>query len=523
MESEEDLSKKNLIKEYLPIIFRDIKHGWKEILFSQEIKPILNKCFKELDIYLKLHGVAYSDIQTKGLSYFIRPKSDQIFECFKYFEPQDLKLIIVGQDPYPNSEDACGLCFSSMNNKTPKSLENIFKCLKNQNLIKDIPNHGDLKAWAKQGILLINRYLTRSPEIKCISNLDSTNESNNSNITSHISDDCLHPFWKEFTNELVRYLSTIYFNSPKSVTDKNKKRYLGFFLWGRLAQELTLFIDPNPEFAKVEIFEWTHPVGIFKESDPKHFIYCDNFSKINKSLQSLDIIPINWNLCEVNPIVAAIDGGCIDNGKPKSRASYAVYFPDKFNNKTNGINEKKISDYVSSLELELDELNIKEIHSEVFPTNCRAELLALIYAFLHILKNYDGIPRPIILIEDATYGLHLVNHRIWKYMIKDFDLLNVNKNRDLVVIIRDLLLRIYKIIPNYVETTEIKDIWLRMIQSKCRQDKTIVEPDLNWNGLTIIHQNSHLQKKEIEKLSGLSLEKCKLNMIVDEMAQKLLS
>lgn len=546
---------KSLVKGYLPTIFRDVKEGWKKILFSPEIKPTINKCFKDLDIYLKLRGVTQRDIELRGLGHYIRPRPELIFECFRYFEPDKLKLIILGQDPYPKIEDASGLCFSTLNSKLPKSIENIYKCLHKQQLIQTIPKTGDLTPWAKQGVLLLNRYLTRSPNF--INGTDGNR-----------TEEFLHPFWADFTTELIRYISTIYCNeAPKQ---QERKRYLGFFLWGRVAQEVTLFIDPNPKYATVEIFEWTHPVGITKEDNDKHFIHCDNFARINQSLKNANFEPINWDTqdCspilnnsqslkdnneyietllisedtttnheknivpntkdpiqinnQLNPIVAAVDGGCIGNGTAKSRASYAVYFPQSFNQKNNGISEKQIVGIVSSLELKLHNNKLIEIPSEIYPTNGRAELLALIHALLHIIENIKH-PCPIIIIEDAAYGIHLINYRIWKYMAADYDLITVNKNRDLILIIRDLLFNLAKSLSSLISDKEdITNIWHTLIQPKCRQDKKIEDPDLNWNGLIMVHQESHLPKTSINRLHGIELEKCQLNMHVDQLAQNYL-
>jgi len=89
----------------------------------------------------------------------ILPTKDKVFRALTYFKPQQTKAIIIGQDPYPNPEDACGLAFSVEHNKPPASLKNIFKELKTDLNINS-PKTGNLEPWAKQGVLLLNSVLT---------------------------------------------------------------------------------------------------------------------------------------------------------------------------------------------------------------------------------------------------------------------------------------------------------------------------------------------------------------------------
>ncbi len=93
------------------------------------------------------------------------PKPNQVFRALSYFKPQETKVIIIGQDPYPNEEDACGLAFSVEHEKYPPSLLNIFKELLRDVGLADGPNilrpkTGNLEPWAKQGVLLLNSILT---------------------------------------------------------------------------------------------------------------------------------------------------------------------------------------------------------------------------------------------------------------------------------------------------------------------------------------------------------------------------
>jgi uracil-DNA glycosylase len=94
-------------------------------------------------------------------SQIVLPNEENIFRCFNYFNVDNLEVVIIGQDPYPNQGDACGLAFSvERNYNLPHSLQNIFKELKNDLGIKR--TNGDLSDWSNQGVLLLNAALTFS-------------------------------------------------------------------------------------------------------------------------------------------------------------------------------------------------------------------------------------------------------------------------------------------------------------------------------------------------------------------------
>ena len=129
----------------------------------------------------------------------------------------------------------------------------------------------------------------------------------------------------------------------------------------------------------------------------------------------------------------------------------------------------------------------------------------------------------------------MINGRMWKYLLVNFDIPTVKTNRDLVVIIRDLLLRIAEIMPNnknykYKEKltkTEIQNAWDVLIQPNGKTfEHTGKEQDLTWPGLTMSHQNSHLSEKEIEKLKkigGVDFEKYYCNDKVDKFCNSVLN
>lgn len=593
-------NKTSLVAPFINKIFKDIRPGWKKILLSPEIKPTINKCFKELDNYLANKGVTTKHILKNGLNSYIRPKYQNIFEAFKYFDPNNMIAIIIGQDPYIKLEQAQGLCFSTPKKiKIPNSLEVIYKSLINSGQINidEIPSDGELIGWARQGILLLNRYLTRSPNIK----KDEKGEiwiDGNGNSGQQF----LHKFWEEFTNKLIHYITKYFMNkfTYPYFSINHDKHYLAIMLWGKIAQEIKSYIysdshqifDVSQDVCKIDILEWCQ----LPENNENHFVQCDHFNKVNDSLEKLGFKKIIWNpnykgddslldqfyyvenpdvnkmitnynnpeyrmllyndasntkinkiiykfLREKNvtktetqnPIVVGVDGACISNGNINAKGSYAAYFPKTFGGKLNGILDdasKSMNLYgiVPTKILKLDSEKWELIETDIFTkiTNSRAELLGLIYAFLQVIKRYEKtkIRRPIYIIEDSTYGLHLVNSRIWKYLLKNEDMPNVEANRDLVLIIKSLLFKMSETIPNYekldpqnISQKNIQKIWDILIQMNGKLfEKNKCEQDLSWQGLTMIHQNSHLsenKKKTINVIGGTQLESHLCNETAD--------
>ena len=133
----------------------------------------------------------------------IYPKADEIFNAFHLTPLDKVKVVILGQDPYHNEGQAHGLCFSVKPNiEIPPSLVNIYKEL-HDDLGYDIPNHGYLEAWAKEGVLLLNTVLT---------------------VQAHEPMSHRNIGWEEFTNAAIKAVN-------------NQDRPIVFILWGKPAQE----------------------------------------------------------------------------------------------------------------------------------------------------------------------------------------------------------------------------------------------------------------------------------------------
>jgi uracil-DNA glycosylase len=225
----------------------------------------------------------------------VTPPVNKIFEFARLTKLADLKLIIIGQDPFPKKGDAHGLAFSCLTG-IPASLKNIYKCLIKNKLINEMPTTGNLEFWAKQGVLLINRSLTTL--------IGKPN--------SHVG------LWDDYTKTLVNTLS--------------KRKPLIFMLWGNNARELREYIDE-----KSIIYEWTHPSPMAQSK--QSFLLCPHFNDANKLLIKLGEEPINWNTeppkseieqsfgLDAKTQVVFTDGSCYPNSSsPESRGGYAASF-----------------------------------------------------------------------------------------------------------------------------------------------------------------------------------------------------
>ena len=185
--------------------------------------------------------------------YNILPKEHLIFKAFELCPFDKVKVVILGQDPYPTKGHANGLSFSVNDdvNPLPKSLKNIFKELAND-LNKSERICGNLNDWAKQGVLLLNTTLTvREGEVE-----------------SHINKG-----WEMFTNSVISAL--------------NKKNNIVYILWGKKAQRMSHFIKKNNNY----IIDSSHPSPL---SSYRGFFGSKPFSKTNQYLLIKDKTPILW-------------------------------------------------------------------------------------------------------------------------------------------------------------------------------------------------------------------------------------
>ena len=180
------------------------------------------------------------------------PPKNQIFRAIELTPFEEVKVVIIGQDPYHNDNQANGLCFSVSDKVTaPPSLKNIFKELEDDLGIKKTSN--ELEIWAKQGVLLLNATLT---------------------VRAHEANSHKDLGWEQFTDFIIKEIS-------------DKKENVVFVLWGAFAQKKAGLIDASKHF----IIQSAHPSPF---SVHKGFFGSRPFSKINQFLEEKGKEPINW-------------------------------------------------------------------------------------------------------------------------------------------------------------------------------------------------------------------------------------
>lgn len=215
-----------------------IGEGWKEMLFDE----FHQQYFQDLKQFLV-------DEKQQNIVY---PPGPLIFSAFNQTPFEQVKVVILGQDPYHGPGQANGLCFSVSNGiKHPPSLVNIFKEMQ-KDLNVPYPKTGDLSGWAGQGVLLLNTTLT---------------------VRAHSPASHQGQGWEFFTDAVIRTLS-------------EHREGIVFILWGRHAQNKKPLID----LTKHHILEAAHP----SPYSANGFFGCRHFSKTNYLLLQQSKMPINW-------------------------------------------------------------------------------------------------------------------------------------------------------------------------------------------------------------------------------------
>ena len=213
----------------------------------------LQKEFKK-PYYRKL----YDTVKREYSTYQVFPPADDIFNAFHLTPLSEVKVVMLGQDPYHNVNQAHGLCFSVQPTvEIPPSLENIYKEL-HDDLGCKIPNNGYLVKWAKQGVLLLNTVLT---------------------VRAHQANSHQNIGWEQFTDAVIEILD-------------QQDRPMVFLLWGKPAQRKKAMLH-NPNHL---ILEAPHPSPL---SAYRGFFGCRHFSKTNQFLEEHGLTPIDWQIEDV--------------------------------------------------------------------------------------------------------------------------------------------------------------------------------------------------------------------------------
>jgi uracil-DNA glycosylase len=220
-----------------------IEQSWKQVLKQEFSKPY----FQQIVTFLKTEK-----LQKKS----IYPPGSLIFNAFDQTPFQNVKVVILGQDPYHGPGQAHGLCFSVQDGvQPPPSLINIFKEIEADIGIGMSARNGNLIKWAQQGVLLLNAFLT----------VRANEPASHSKIG-----------WEEFTNSVIKKIS-------------DDKKGVVFLLWGKFAQQKQELIDETKHF----VLKAAHPSPF---SADKGFFGCRHFSKTNELLVKQGFEPIDWKL-----------------------------------------------------------------------------------------------------------------------------------------------------------------------------------------------------------------------------------
>ena len=222
-------------------IIDQIPPAWQPALVGERDKPYLAR----LEAFLAEERVQYT----------IFPPEAEVFSALSLTPYDQVRALIVGQDPYHDDAQAHGLAFSVRRGvKLPPSLVNIYKELESDMGISR-PSHGNLEAWAAQGVLLLNTSLT---------------------VRAHAAASHKGRGWEQFTDAVIRALNT-------------RSQRVVFVLWGGHAQKKRPLID-GPQHVVIEA---THPSPL---SARNGFFGSRPFSAINRALEEVGFAPINWRL-----------------------------------------------------------------------------------------------------------------------------------------------------------------------------------------------------------------------------------
>ena len=217
--------------------------SWADAIGAEKQQPYFQKIIEQVNDERKSGQVIY-------------PPAKDIFNAFRYTEFNRVKVVIIGQDPYHNENQAHGLAFSvQMGVDIPPSLKNIYKELASDIDGFQIPQHGCLKKWADEGVLLLNTVLT---------------------VKAHLAHSHKDIGWETFTDKVIEVLNT-------------HRENLVFLLWGNPAQKKGSKIDTTRHL----VLKAAHPSPL---SAHRGFFGCRHFSQTNQYLKDKGMMPIDWQI-----------------------------------------------------------------------------------------------------------------------------------------------------------------------------------------------------------------------------------
>lgn len=216
--------------------------SWMDVLGDEFEKPYM-------------HSLKDFLVKEKAAGKVVYPKGEEIFNALNTTHFGDVRVVILGQDPYHGPNQAHGLCFSVRDGvPPPPSLVNIYKEIAAEYGVP-IPKTGDLTGWARQGVLLLNATLT---------------------VQQAMAGSHQNKGWEEFTDEVVRQVN-------------DKREHVVFMLWGSYAQKKGAMIDRSKHL----VLTAPHPSPL---SAHRGFLGCGHFKKANECLVAHGFAPIKWEV-----------------------------------------------------------------------------------------------------------------------------------------------------------------------------------------------------------------------------------
>lgn len=219
---------------------------WKDVIGIEKEQPYFKHILEQIH-------------QARSSGIVVYPPASEVFSAFQLTEFYQVKVVILGQDPYHGANQAHGLAFSVKPGiQPPPSLMNMYKELTQDIEGFQIPNHGYLVPWAEQGVLMLNTVLT----------VEQGKAHSHANLG-----------WEIFTDKVIAALN-------------EQREKIVFLLWGSHAQKKGQFIDRNKHF----VLTAPHPSPL---SAHRGFLGCRHFSKANQYLVEQGLSPIQWQLASI--------------------------------------------------------------------------------------------------------------------------------------------------------------------------------------------------------------------------------
>ncbi|PRQ07028.1 uracil-DNA glycosylase [Enhygromyxa salina] len=223
--------------------FGELPQSWHAVLGDEIAKPY----FRKLEAF----------VASARATQEVFPPAPEVFAAFEHTPYESVRVLILGQDPYHDNDQAHGLCFSVRRGvKIPPSLRNLYKELQSDVGV-DAPDHGFLQAWADRGVMLLNTVLT---------------------VQAHKANSHRKQGWETFSDRVIEVLAA-------------REDPLVFVLWGKPAQKKLPLIERNGSHH--EIIVAAHPSPLSASSG---FFGSKPFSKVNAALDRWGKPPIDWSL-----------------------------------------------------------------------------------------------------------------------------------------------------------------------------------------------------------------------------------